>query len=169
MKTLIAGAGVVLLAVHSVIAEEPPARDFEGGTVSITLDDVELRDFVRMMTRIADISLSCDPKEPKLDERMSANVQDRPWKPFFCSVLAQHGLLMVEDSPGSGTYSIIRAESADVAARIRASQDAVALADAVLANLDAGDLAAAKARLTKYREHNAAVVQAVQAKQEGGG
>ncbi len=167
MSKIIACVVIAVLVASLAIAEEPKSTAPDGGTVSLTLDDVQLRDVVRMMTRIAGVDLSFDSKDPTFGERTSINVENKPWKPFFSSVLAQHGLLLVEDSPGSQTYSIIRAASPDAAARIRASQDAVAFVDAVLADLNADNLAAAKDRLVKYREHNAEVIKTTQERQQG--
>jgi type II secretory pathway component GspD/PulD (secretin) len=165
MKTTFACGALAILAVHLTFAEPPKPRDSDGGTVSITLDNVQLRDFVRMVSRIAGVSFSFDPKESKFDESTSVDIKEKPWKPFFAGVLAQHGLVLSEDSPGSQTYSIIRAVSADAAARLHAAQEAVALADAVLADLNIGDVAAAKARLAKSREHNAEIVRTAQTQQ----
>lgn len=166
MRKISACVGCVVLVISLAMAEEPKASASDGATVSLTLDNVRLQDVVRMMSRIAGVDLSFDPKDPKLNDSTSVNVQDKPWKPFFSSVLAQHGLLLIEDSPGSRTYSIVRAPSTETAVRVRASQEAVALTDAVLADISAGNLEAAKERLTKYREHNVEVVWTAQEKQQ---
>ena len=165
MKRTYACVGVMFLAVFVAFAQEPKAQVPDDGTVTMVFDKVELADVVRMMTRIASVNIKFDPTDAKFRESTSVNVHDKHWKPVLTSVLEQHGLLLVEDSQEARSYSIVRAQSKEIVARLRAAQEAVILADAVLADLNAGNLVMAKERLTKYRDRNAEMVRTIQEKQ----
>ena len=85
----------------------------EGSEVSISLDDVALEDFVRMLTRISDANISYSPE--LLDgARVTVNANDEPWKPLLETVLAEHKLELTEGKGGSGVYSIIRSRDVRV-------------------------------------------------------
>jgi hypothetical protein len=165
MIKIITRVATIGLIAFAATAQEPKAQNPGTFNVTLVLDNLPLADFVRFMTRITGADISFDSDDPKFRENATVSVRDKPWKPTFSSVLAQHGLLLVEDLPGARTYSVVRAASPVTASRLLTSQDAVALADAVLADLNAGNLDVAKNRLAKYREHNAEVVRTVQEKQ----
>jgi len=74
--------------------------------ISITLDDVEIVDVVRMFTRISGANIIATPSN--LQGRVTVNLTDVAWKPALESILDMHSLELREKTPGSGVYSIIR-------------------------------------------------------------
>ncbi|MBL7076676.1 MAG: hypothetical protein ISS31_04315 [Kiritimatiellae bacterium] len=73
--------------------------------ISITLDDVEILDVVRMFTRISGANIIATPSN--LQGRVTVNLTDVAWKPALESILDMHGLALDEKLPGSGVYRII--------------------------------------------------------------
>ncbi len=73
--------------------------------ISITLDDVEILDVVRMFTRISGANIIATPSN--LQGRVTVNLTDVEWKPALESILDMHGLALDEKLPGSGVYRII--------------------------------------------------------------
>ncbi|MCX7590008.1 MAG: hypothetical protein N2255_00100, partial [Kiritimatiellae bacterium] len=74
--------------------------------ISVTLDDVELADVVRLFTRISGANIIVAPSN--LTGRVTVNMTNVQWKPALEAILEMHGLVLLEKSPGSGVYSIIR-------------------------------------------------------------
>lgn len=72
--------------------------------ISITLDDVEMVDVVRMFTRISGANIITTPSN--LQGKVSVNLNDVEWKPALESILDMNNLALVEKTPGSGVYSI---------------------------------------------------------------
>jgi hypothetical protein len=158
MKVIIVSAAVVLLLCLAVGAAPPKEPTSNGNLISISLDDVALIDMIRMMNRITDASFAFDPSDPNLNKRITIDIRDKPWKPPFRAALIQHGLVLIEDTPGSNSYSIVPAKSKAVATRRAAAKEAVATIDAVLTQLDKGNAAKAKELLSQYRDHNARIL-----------
>jgi len=79
--------------------------DSDGGLISITLDDVEILDVVRMFTRISGANIIATPSN--LQGRVTVNLTDVEWKPALESILDMHSLALDEKLPGSGVYRII--------------------------------------------------------------
>lgn len=75
-------------------------------TISITLDDVEMVDVVRMFTRVSGANIIATPSQ--LVGRVTVNLTDVGWKPAMDSILDMHSLQLTEKIPGSGVYSITR-------------------------------------------------------------
>jgi len=73
--------------------------------ISITLDDVEMADVVRMFTRISGANIIASPSN--LTGRVTVNLADVEWKPALMSILDMNNLDLVEKTPGSGVYSIV--------------------------------------------------------------
>ena len=93
------------------LEEEPDAAmltldgDAGSGLISITLDDVEILDVVRMFTRISGANIIATPSN--LQGRVTVNLNDVAWKPALESILDMHSLALDEKLPGSGVYRII--------------------------------------------------------------
>ena len=93
------------------LEEEPDAAmlTLDGDTgselISITLDDVEILDVVRMFTRISGANIIATPSN--LQGRVTVNLNDVAWKPALESILDMHSLALDEKLPGSGVYRII--------------------------------------------------------------
>jgi type IV pilus assembly protein PilQ len=73
--------------------------------ISITLDDVDMVDVVRMFTRISGANIITSPSN--LQGKVSVNLTDVEWKPALDSILDMHNLALVEKTPGSKVFSII--------------------------------------------------------------
>ncbi len=86
---------------------ELPAGVTDAGDdlISITLDDVEILDVVRMFTRISGANIIATPSN--LQGRVTVNLTDVEWKPALESILDMHALALDEKLPGSGVYRII--------------------------------------------------------------
>ena len=76
--------------------------------ISITLDDVEMLDVVRMFTRISGANIIATPSN--LLGRVTVNLTDVEWQPALESILDMHHLALQEKLPGSGVYSIVPRE-----------------------------------------------------------
>lgn len=72
--------------------------------ITITLDDVEMIDVVRMFSRIANANIIATPSN--LTTRVTANLDGVAWRPALSSILKMHNLALVETPLGSGVYSI---------------------------------------------------------------
>ncbi|NQU39038.1 MAG: hypothetical protein HQ523_03710 [Lentisphaerae bacterium] len=79
--------------------------DAAADKISITLDDVEILDVVRMFTRISGANIIATPSN--LNGRVTVNLTDVEWKPALESILDMHGLALDEKLPGSGVYRIV--------------------------------------------------------------
>lgn len=93
--------------------EEPEREDVggadESNLISITLDDVEMVDVVRMFTRISGANIIAAPSN--LVGRVTVNLTEVEWQPALESILDMHGLALVEKTPGSRVYSITRRQA----------------------------------------------------------
>ncbi len=86
----------------------PEAGQPEGeasNLISISLDDVEMLDVVRMFSRISGANIIATPSN--LTARVTANLDGVEWRPALTSILSMHNLALVEKTPGSGVYSIV--------------------------------------------------------------
>ena len=93
-------------------APDPPVPQDSTGPVlrvSLGLKDVELREIVRVIARIADVEFAYDPGEPRLRQKVTVSASEKPWQTFLEELLARHGLVLLE-LPG-GVYGIRSAES----------------------------------------------------------
>jgi len=77
----------------------------DGNLISVTLDDVEMVDVVKMFTRISGANIIATPSN--LQGRVTVNLTDVEWKPALTSILKMHALGLLEETPGSGVYSIV--------------------------------------------------------------
>lgn len=75
------------------------------GRISITLDDVEIVDVVRMFTRISGANIIATPSN--LQGRVTVNLTEVEWRPALESILDMHGLALEEKLPGSSVYSVV--------------------------------------------------------------
>ena len=89
-----------------------PLRTSEGispaerpNLISVTLDDVELADVVRMFTRVSGANIIASPSN--LIGRVTVNLSDVEWQPALESILETHALGLVEKTPGSRVFSIV--------------------------------------------------------------
>ena len=83
----------------TMLAEEQASR------ISISLDDVELIDVVRMFSSIADANIIADPE--LLTARVTVNLDNVEWRPALSSILSMHGLALVERPQGSGVFTVL--------------------------------------------------------------
>ncbi len=157
MKTMIISISLVAFALLSVHADSAE----QSAPVSFTFDDVELIDMVRILSTITGVGFTFDPSDLKFSERISISVREKPWKPVLIEALAQHGLVLVEHAPDSDSYAIIPAESTSIATRFSAATKAVAAMDAILVQLENGDIEKAKELVSKYRLYNDAIRKAM--------
>lgn len=97
-------AEFVEIEEDEIVIPEPEKR-FYSETISITLDDVEMVDVVRMFTRVSGANIIATPTQ--LVGRVTVNLTDVGWKPAMDSILDMHNLQLVEKIPGSGVYSIL--------------------------------------------------------------
>lgn len=80
------------------------AETGEENRISITLDDVEMADVVRLFTRISGANIIATPSN--LQGRVTVNLEKVDWQPALESILSMHNLALREKTPGSGIYSI---------------------------------------------------------------
>jgi type IV pilus assembly protein PilQ len=97
--------GFLTLEEDSDATLTAPDGDAGSGLISITLDDVEILDVVRMFTRISGANIIATPSN--LQGRVTVNLNDVAWKPALESILDMHSLALDEKLPGSGVYRII--------------------------------------------------------------
>ncbi len=118
--------GIILAAVLAVHAQETqPVSEFTPlpltapvlpeqeiqttsapSLITISLDDVELIDVVRMFSRIAGANIIANPDN--LTARVTVNLDNVQWRPALSSILSMHGLALVERQQGSGVFSVIQ-------------------------------------------------------------
>ncbi|MBT3193032.1 MAG: hypothetical protein HN341_10795 [Verrucomicrobia bacterium] len=79
--------------------------DWGENLITISLDDVEMVDVVRMFSRISHANIIATPSN--LTSRVTANLDGVEWKPALSSILAMHNQALVEKPAGSGVYSIV--------------------------------------------------------------
>ncbi len=77
----------------------------EPSLITISLDDVELIDVVRMFSRIAAANIIADPEI--LTARVTVNLDNVEWRPALSSILSMHGLALVERPQGSGVFTVL--------------------------------------------------------------
>ncbi len=85
-------------------AEAGPS-DWGENLITISLDNVEMIDVVRMFSRISHANIIATPSN--LNARVTANLDGVEWKPALSSILAMHNLALIEKPAGSGVYSIM--------------------------------------------------------------
>lgn len=73
--------------------------------ITISLDNVELEDVIRMFTRLADANIIVSASN--LTGKVTVNLVDVEWKPALQSILEMNGLSMEEKTPGSRVYTIL--------------------------------------------------------------
>ncbi|MGQ9663443.1 MAG: type II secretion system protein GspD, partial [Kiritimatiellia bacterium] len=111
----VTGSSPALAAEQAAVAEATTERaEIPGAQVkpaeasnliSVTLDDVELADVVRLFTRISGANIIVTPSN--LTGRVTVNMTNVEWRPALESILEMHGLVLLEKTPGSGVYSIL--------------------------------------------------------------
>ena len=79
--------------------------DWGENLITISLDDVEMVDVVRMFSRISRANIIATPSN--LTDRVTANLDGVEWKPALSSILAMHNMSLLEQPAGSGVYSIV--------------------------------------------------------------
>ncbi len=92
------------LPVAPALPEEMTGESTGEDLITISLDDVELIDVVRMFSRIANANIIATPSN--LTARVTANLDNVAWRPALSQILAQHNLSLIERPQGSGVYSI---------------------------------------------------------------
>lgn len=78
----------------------------DSNLISISLDDVEMVDVVRMFTRISDANIIATASN--LTGKVTVNLTDVEWRPALISILDMQNLALIEKTPGSEIYSIVR-------------------------------------------------------------
>jgi type IV pilus assembly protein PilQ len=73
--------------------------------ISISLDDVELIDVVRMFSRIAAANIIANPEI--LTARVTVTLDNVEWRPALSSILSMHGLALLERPQGSGVFTVV--------------------------------------------------------------
>lgn len=152
---------MILVLMSTGLVEEGAAQAGKRrtGLISVTLTDVDLSDVLMMMSRISGANFIYDPGEPKLRNRVTLNVTDKPWKPFIRELLAQHGLVVVETADGA--YLVQPVQSKAMAIRRHAAVRAIAVAEAVLKDLEQNKTEAAKQQLRRFLAENRKIVEAI--------
>jgi type II secretory pathway component GspD/PulD (secretin) len=79
--------------------------DADADKISVTLDDVPLKDVIRMFSRISAANIVA---MDDLEGRVTVSLNDVSWKDALEAILEQAGLVLVEKRPG--IYSVIRRE-----------------------------------------------------------
>lgn len=152
--------GLLLSQTRAAESEKPSE-----GLISITLDDVEIVDVLRMFSRIAGANFRYDPKDFQA-VRVTVNLNDEPWLPALQSLLASHGFVLVAEPGARNMLSIVKADKPETAVRIQYASAAVTLADAVLADIRSNNFASATARLQAFAESNRQTIKAFDASQK---
>ncbi len=104
VDTASADTGFLTIEEASPVEAAEPAAP-TSNLISITLDDVEILDVVRMFTRISGANIIATPSN--LQGRVTVNLSDVEWKPALESILDMHALALQEKLPGSGVYSVV--------------------------------------------------------------
>ncbi len=95
-------------AVEAVAVDEaaglPEGRTNESGRITISLDNIELRDVVQLFTRLSGANIICNTTN--LQGSVTANLDDVEWEPAFRTILERHGLFLVEDPRNKGIFFI---------------------------------------------------------------
>ena len=85
--------------------DQPASSTSRPSQISISLDDVELIDVVRMFSRIASANIIANPEI--LTARVTVNLDDVEWRPALASILSMHNLALVERPQGSGVFTVV--------------------------------------------------------------
>ena len=148
MTRTLAVAIFLILTQVGFAADAPPPPD--GKPITITLDNVDLSAVLRMFSRISGANIVFTPVH--VSGRVSIDVKEQPWKAVLRTALAEHGLLLLHDPQGVAVYTVVRADSPATASRQQAAAVAVRFTEAVLRDLDANNVAAARKRLEKHQQ-----------------
>lgn len=76
----------------------------ESGRITVSLDDVELDDVVRLFIRLSGANIICNATN--LQGRVTANLQDVEWQPAFKAIIARHNMVLQEDLHNKGIYYV---------------------------------------------------------------
>lgn len=82
----------------------PPPPPVSEDLISVSLDNVDMVDVVRMFTRISNANFVVAPSN--LTGKVTVNLNNVPWEPAMRTILSSHNLVLIEKTPGSGIYSI---------------------------------------------------------------
>jgi hypothetical protein len=151
---------LLVAPVHALDSEKPSA-----GLISITLDDVEMVDVLRMFSRIAGTNFRYDPKDFQA-LRVTVNLNDEPWLPALQSLLASHGFVLVAEPGSHNILSIVKADKPETAVRIQYASAAVTLADTVLEDIRSNNIASATASLQAFADNNRQTIKAFEISQK---
>lgn len=82
----------------------PSGSKSEEGLISVSLDNVELADVVRLFTRLSNANIICNATN--LQGKVTANLQDVEWQPAFKAILERHNLMLQEDLKNKGIWYV---------------------------------------------------------------
>ena len=90
-----------------VLIPTPFSQEEEAITkISISLDDVTLKEAVRMFTRLTGANI-VTATDTNMMKRVTVNMQDVEWKAALSAILDTHSLQLIEKIPDSEVYSIV--------------------------------------------------------------
>jgi len=115
---------------------------------------------IRLTGTITGVGFTFDPSDPKFRETISIQVNDKPWKSVLQEALAHHGLVMIKHATASNSYTIVSSESPAMAVRINEATKAAAAIDAIVLQLETGNIEMAKKLLNDYRSYNDGILEA---------
>jgi hypothetical protein len=98
--------------------------------------------------------------------RVSVNMTDEPWRPAFQTLLATRGLVLLQEPGARNSFSIVKVDTKSAAVRIQYASEAIALADAALADIRSNNVVSATARLQAFADNNRQTIKAFEESQK---
>ena len=156
MKTTFPILLVFLLTLSPFAHAQPGGED---QLITVTMDGVVLKDVVTIMTRFTNASIHYDMEDVIFRERVTFSADDQPWTTVLRGVLSPKGLLLLENEPNLGAYTIVHAENKEQAVRIRTAQEVNTVLEAALEALAADNPERAKELLEEYKQANDTLIE----------
>ena len=101
----------MMLTQLSGVAEAKKNNTKKTGEVSITVEQIQLSDFISLLSQISGASVAYDKNQIK-DISISISAQDTPWKTLLENVLTPHHLKLVE-TDSAGCFAIVAEKQND--------------------------------------------------------
>ncbi len=149
----------LLLTVFSLMTFVHAQAPKSPGTISITMDRVMLEDVIRIFSRSSGATIHYAPEDTVFKETVSTNVDNQPWDAVLRGLISPFGMVLLENEPMPGAYTIARAGDPGTAVRIRSAQETNAVIQSALEALETGDADKARDLLGTLHKANETLIQ----------
>lgn len=141
-KTILIPLCALVFTAGSPVSAQP-----QHGNISMTADGVFLMDILRIIMRSSGVTIHVDAEDPVFERRVTFSADDQPWTDVLRGILRPHGMVLLENEPAPGAYTIVRATDPGAAARLQAARESNETIRAALEALRVEDPGRAKALL----------------------